>query len=247
MYWKVQLIISGLFSCVVGSDPYIRCATEGEQFWCASVYNANLCNARRYCELEWQKQDIKQGFEKVLLPSNQMDTCPLCIEIASTIKNIVNETQDNLAITKRLEEVCHSFNGTIIKFMCESYVRTHGPHIIQLLREITRHPKVMCMKHGACPSIHLANDEILQHENAIILNKIESRLCRECKFVIYDAEGIFNNKFVQNAIKKEMLKVCSGMDACEFLVNTYFDQVYEYMFVISTPDQVCSRFGFCEN
>jgi len=200
-----------------------------------------ICNKLQFCPDSKESYEI---FGKSLNNGKQSRFCTECIYAFYEFDMELANNYTRQEIKKSLLFLCASTTQLIPMgpFICNSLVNKFFDKLYQHMF-IDSTPNEMCNELGVCP----AKDLLPQAP----INRLQvSRMCLECQFAMYQFEGFFNNKYLQQQIKTGLSVACAYQApllsvACKFVINEYYDRFYEHAFIMTTPQQICHEMGMC--
>jgi len=227
-------------SCVKFIDAY---GPEFIEHLANSTTSDKACAALKVCTDE---SEIIQSVSQTNVKSVNSDIeCTLCKYVISFVNTLLENNATEQEIAKGLEVVCSIWpSGSREK--CDTFVKTYGPILPQLIAELDD-PNVVCGWLAVCPK---SDDKFIEIPS-VKSKKLNSLPCNLCQYLVHYLDAVIQSNSTETQFEKELEKACQILPStkvqseCRTVVDLFGTDLIKFLVEFGTPEKVCETVGIC--
>jgi len=172
--------------------------------------------------------------------------CSACKYVISFINALLVKNATEAEIEKGLEVVCEILPSPI-KAKCDTFVKTYGPILPELIAELDD-PNVVCVLLAMCPK----SDNKFIEIPSVKSNKLKSLECNLCEYLVNYLDAIIQSNSTEVHFEKELEKACKILPTekiqaeCKTLVDLYSTDLIKFLIEFGSPKVVCEELKLCD-
>jgi saposin len=130
---------------------------------------------------------------------------------------------------------------------CDSFVKTYGPIIPQLIAELDD-PNVVCVLIGLCKK---SDDKFIEIPSPN-LQKNQTLPCTLCQYLVNYLDAIIQSNSTETKFEQELEKACKILPStksqaeCKSLVDLFGTDIIKLLVELGNPKLVCQELGICD-